>query len=229
MNRFLYKSGKSTICILCTIFLSLSISAQTRRALIIGIGVQKDASWTKINGDNDVSYVQQILKNAGYTDVRILVNKQATKAAIVAAFKKLAVKCKAGDIIYVQFSGHGQLVTDVNGDEQDGWDEAWIPYDAYLKYGKKDKGEEYKIVTDDFTITAKSENETKSNAFVDSFKFFFSLFTKKGWMNLNNKLFNISKVEYIGKQGFRYELGFWLALIVAIVEWVLVFVVGMIR
>ena len=95
--------------------------------------------------------------------------------------------------------------------------------------GKKDNGGEYKIVTEDFTITARSEKETKSNAFVDSFKFFFSLFTKKGWSNLNNKLFNISKVEYIGRQGFRYELGFWLALIVAIVQWVLVFVVGMIR
>ena len=133
------------------LFLSMPMTAQTKRALVIGIGEQKDASWTKINGDKDVPYVQQMLRNAGYTDVRTLINKQATKASIVAAFKRLTAKCKAGDIIYVQFSGHGQLVTDVNGDEQDGWDEAWIPYDAYLKYGRKDRGEKH-LIDDEINV-----------------------------------------------------------------------------
>ena len=127
------------------LFLSVPLLTQTKRTLVIGIGKQKNESWTKINRDKDVSYVQQILLNAGYMDVRTLVNEQATKVAIVAAIKKLADKCKVGDIVYVQFSGHGRLVTDENGDEADGWDEAWIPYDAYLKYGKKDKGEKHLI------------------------------------------------------------------------------------
>ena len=49
-------------------------------------------------------------------------------------------------MVYIHFSGHGQLVTDVNGDEKDGWDEAWIPYDAYLHYdGSRDKGEKHLI------------------------------------------------------------------------------------
>lgn len=129
----------------------MTIMAQTRRALVIGIGVQKDANWAKINGDKDVPYVQQMLRNAGYTDVRTLINKQATKASIVAAFKRLAAKCKTGDMVYVQFSGHGQLVTDVNGDEQDGWDEAWIPYDAYLEYGRKDRGEKH-LIDDEINV-----------------------------------------------------------------------------
>ena len=137
--------GMNHILMVIMFFLSMTIMAQTRRALVIGIGEQNDASWAKINGDKDVPYVQQMLRNAGYTDVRTLTNKQATKASIVAAFKRLAAKCKTGDMVYVQFSGHGQLVTDVNGDEQDGWDEAWIPYDAYLKYGKKDNGEKHLI------------------------------------------------------------------------------------
>jgi hypothetical protein len=132
-------------------FLSMTIMAQTKRALVIGIGEQKDASWAKINGDKDVPYVQQMLRNAGYTDVRTLINKQATKASIVAAFKRLAAKCKTGDMVYVQFSGHGQLVTDVNGDEQDGWDEAWIPYDACLKYGRKDRGEKH-LIDDEINV-----------------------------------------------------------------------------
>lgn len=143
--------GMNHILMVIMFFLSMTIMAQTRRALVIGIGVQKDANWAKINGDKDVPYVQQMLRNAGYTDVRTLINKQATKASIVAAFKRLAAKCKTGDMVYVQFSGHGQLVTDVNGDEQDGWDEAWIPYDAYLEYGRKDRGEKH-LIDDEINV-----------------------------------------------------------------------------
>ena len=139
------------VALITMLFLSMSTQSQTRRALVIGIGEQKDKSWAKINGDKDVPYVLQMLQNAEYTDVRTLVNEQATKAGIVSAFKKLAAKCKTGDMIYVQFSGHGQLVTDVNGDETDGWDEAWIPYDAYLKYGRKDRGEKH-LIDDEINV-----------------------------------------------------------------------------
>jgi hypothetical protein len=130
------------------VFLSVQLSAQTKRALVIGLGEQADKSWAKINGDKDVPLVQQMLQKVGYTDIRTLVNKQATKAGIVTAFKKLTAQCAAGDIVYIHFSGHGQQVTDVNGDEgkKDGWDEAWVPYDAYLKYdAKRYKGEKHLI------------------------------------------------------------------------------------
>ena len=130
------------------VFSSVPLSAQTKRALVIGIGEQVDKSWAKVNGDNDVPLVQQMLQKVGYTDISTLVNKQATKAGIVAAFKKLTAHCTVGDIVYVHFSGHGQQVTDVNGDEgeKDGWDEAWVPYDAYLKYdAKRYKGEKHLI------------------------------------------------------------------------------------
>lgn len=141
------------LCILSVslLFLSVYMSAQTRRALVIGLGEQKDANWAKINGDKDVPYVLRMLKDAGYTEIQTLVNKQATKANIVSRFKTLAVESKKGDVVYIHFSGHGQLVTDVNGDEQDGWDEAWIPYDAYLKYGRKDKGEKH-LVDDEINV-----------------------------------------------------------------------------
>ena len=139
------------IIILILFFLVVSMLAQTRRALVIGVGEQKDNSWAKINGDKDVLYVQQMLSSVGYKDVQTVINKQATKTGIVSAFNKLIAKCKVGDVVYVQFSGHGQLVTDVNGDEQDGWDEAWIPYDAYLKYGNKDRGEKH-LIDDEINV-----------------------------------------------------------------------------
>lgn len=142
MNRIL------TIISALLVFSSVQLSAQTKRALVIGIGEQVDKSWAKINGDKDVPLVQQMLQKVGYTDIRTLVNKQATKAGIVTAFKKLTAQCAVGDIVYIHFSGHGQQVTDVNGDEgkKDGWDEAWIPYDAYLRYDEKRyKGEKHLI------------------------------------------------------------------------------------
>ena len=144
----LYKGACNSIkynFLILLLFLSVSITAQTRRALVIGIGEQKDKNWAKINGDKDVTYVQRMLSEAGYDDVRTLVNSQATKNGITAAFKKLSNQCTEGDVVYIHFSGHGQLVTDVNGDEEDGWDEAWIPYDAYKKYCKEDKGEKHLV------------------------------------------------------------------------------------
>lgn len=146
MYRFL------TIISALLLFSSVHLSSQTKRALVIGIGEQEDKSWAKINGDKDVPLVQQMLQKAEYADIKTLVNKQATKAGIVTAFKKLTANCKSGDIVYIHFSGHGQQVTDVNGDEEDGWDEAWIPYDAYMRYDEKRyKGEKH-LIDDEVNI-----------------------------------------------------------------------------
>lgn len=140
-------------------FLSVTFSAQTRRALVIGIGEQADKSWAKINGDKDVSYVREMLKEANYRNIQTLVNQQATKAGIVAAFQNLARNCSKGDMVYVHFSGHGQLVTDINGDEADGWDEAWIPYDACLNYNQKDRGEKHLIDDEVYALLANIRNK----------------------------------------------------------------------
>lgn len=125
----------------------LLLPAQTKRALVIGLGKQEDSSWQKINGDKDIPLIIDMLQKARYNkkDIISLVNEQATKQKIVMAFRKLTELCKRNDIIYIHFSGHGQRITDLNGDEADGWDEAWIPYDAYRKYGDKDKGEKHLI------------------------------------------------------------------------------------
>ena len=139
---------KSFLIIVNMLFLlsvSLPLQAQTRRALVIGIGQQEDKAWGKINGDKDVVYVEAMLKAAKYKEVNItrLVNGQATKNGIVKAFKGLVSQCKVGDIVYVHYSGHGQQMKDVHNDEKDGLDECWIPYDAYRKPCKKDRGEKH--------------------------------------------------------------------------------------
>lgn len=127
------------LILICT----LPAGARTRRALVIGLGEQLDKSWCKINGDRDVPLVVNMLKANSFTDISTLVNAKATKAGITSAFNSLINRSQAGDIIYIHFSGHGQKMTDLNGDEGDGYDESWIPYDAYLRYNDKDKGEKH--------------------------------------------------------------------------------------
>ncbi len=124
--------------------------AQTRRALIFGLGEQEDTRWAKLSGDNDVRYVRQMLLRMGYADIRTLVNEQATKQGMTDALLTLALRCERGDHIYIHYSGHGQLMTDLDGDERlkwssghAGYDEAWIPYDAYMTPCNEDNGEKH--------------------------------------------------------------------------------------
>lgn len=137
---------------LCAVFL-IAVHAQTRRALVIGLGKQEDPAWQKINGDKDVPLVTEMLGRAGFDKqhIRTLVNEQATKAAIVQAFMTMAQTAKKGDIVYIHFSGHGQQMRDRNGDEADGLDESWIPYDAYRQPCNKDRGEKH-LVDDEVNI-----------------------------------------------------------------------------
>ena len=126
-------------------FSSMTAYGIVRHGLIIGLGEYKDRTWGKIHGDMDVPIVKDMLIKCGYTDVVTLINNQATKTGINSAFSRLADSCQAGDVVYIHFSGHGQQITDVNGDEEDGWDEAWIPYDAMYAYSKSYKGERHLI------------------------------------------------------------------------------------
>ena len=129
------------------LLLSLSVTAQTKRALVIGSGEQQDKAWNKINGDKDVPLVQTMLKSAGFKSVTTLVNRLATKTGIIGAFRKMAASCKQGDVVYIHYSGHGQQITDVHNDERDGLDECWIPYDACRKASTTYHGERH--LTDD--------------------------------------------------------------------------------
>lgn len=131
MRRFIF--------IIITLAAVLPTDAITRRALVIGIGAYPEASgWKQINGDKDIPLVKEMLTVNGFSKQNIveLKNEQATCAAIKAETENLIAKSQTGDYIYIHFSGHGQQITDLNGDEEDGFDEAWIPYDAQFSYAE---------------------------------------------------------------------------------------------
>lgn len=116
--------NQKSLVVTFIIFFSLYLQAQNKRALVIGLGEYEDTSWSAVHGDKDVPIIVEMLKYYKYNDVKTLVNKQATKKQIVSEFQKLAKRCLAGDIVYIHFSGHGQRMTDIDGDEEDGLDEA---------------------------------------------------------------------------------------------------------
>ena len=63
--------------IITYILLLLSVTAQTKRTLVIGLGEQQNKAWNKINGDKDVPLVQGMLKSAGFKSVTKLFIKIA--------------------------------------------------------------------------------------------------------------------------------------------------------
>ncbi len=121
----------------CLLACHLIVAAE-RWAIIVGIGsYPEDSGWKSIHGDNDIELVVPMLLRNQFQQqhISILINEQATKCNIENAVNALITHLRSGDIVYFHFSGHGQLVTDISGDEGDyGYDESLVPYDAKSKY-----------------------------------------------------------------------------------------------
>ena len=72
--------------ILLLLVVSSTSHAQTRRAIVIGIGKHEDKTWGKINGDKDVPYVEEMLVNCLlYTSFQLTVNVTACCIVFVGA------------------------------------------------------------------------------------------------------------------------------------------------
>ena len=116
---------KRILLVLTILLFTQLIMAQNKRALLVGISdyqcVNKYGGWNNIHGKNDVDLLYPTLKRNGII-VSCISDKDATKAGITKALKLLVSQCKAGDIVYLHFSTHGQPFEDINGDEEDGWD-----------------------------------------------------------------------------------------------------------
>ncbi len=136
---------------LVALLLSSTANAQRKRAFLVGISHYDTAltgyQWNNINGVEDINLLSPILKNQGFV-ITTLLDDQATFDNIVSQIAKFTNKTKKGDIVYLHFSAHGQPVEDLNGDEEDGWDESIVPIDAYKIY-KKGFYEGKKHLTDD--------------------------------------------------------------------------------
>jgi hypothetical protein len=130
---------KYLLVVFLVIFEIHSVEAQTKKALIIGIGAYPvESGWSTIHGDNDVPLIANALIRRGFKPDKIvkLVNEQATKTNMIKSFNQFIKQAKINDSIYIHFSTHGQQVIDTDGDEEDGLDEAVIPFDACKTFVK---------------------------------------------------------------------------------------------
>ena len=104
-----------------------------KKALIITIGKYKEGSgWSELSSNSDLILMKETFKNQGFlaTNILTISESNATKKGIVAKVGMLINLAQKGDKIVIHFSGHGQQLQDLNGDEKDGFDEALVPYDA---------------------------------------------------------------------------------------------------
>ncbi len=143
------------------LILPLSVSAQSRRAILVGIDnynpdtneraklerqppsgavqrpkVEGDSTyWRFDNLDgaiNDVALMKTALTDLGVTDFVVLQNQDATAAAILGALRKnLIDNAKPGDVRIFYYSGHGNHIRNLASAEQNGEDQTIVPADNW--------------------------------------------------------------------------------------------------
>ena len=107
--------------------------AQNKKALFFCVGNYAPKSgWRNLGSLNDYEFMEQILLNQGFlkSDIKLVADSFATRKGMETALDAFISGLKTGDIVFLQFSGHGIQIADDNNDEVDGLDEALVCYDA---------------------------------------------------------------------------------------------------
>jgi hypothetical protein len=101
-------------------------------ALVISISAYpNEPRWPIANSKADAENISAFIKKFGTApDVQVLLDKQATKKNILEKINYIMSRVSASDVVYIHFSGAGMQVEDNDKDETDGYDEAFMPYDA---------------------------------------------------------------------------------------------------
>jgi hypothetical protein len=108
----------------------------TKRALCVGINEFVNlprANWLYgcVNDANDMAAMLKSKYGFGPRDVTVLTDAKATKAAVMAKLESMVKLAEQGKVTHIIFtySSHGTQVPDMNGDEPDRADEAFVAYD----------------------------------------------------------------------------------------------------
>jgi hypothetical protein len=149
---------KKSILLICFFAYSLSLQAQTKRALLIGVSTFNDPAWEKLGCDNDMAVMSELLTKQGFSkeNLTIVSNDKATRAGVAEALKKFETSLKAGDVALIQFSSHGVQIEDFSDDEADGLDEAIVCYDSPLSKEKLEVNKEFFLLDEDLGVFVES-------------------------------------------------------------------------
>ena len=108
------------------------------RALLVGIGHYRISEANLQGIDKDINAMKVIAQKMGFTDeqIKVLKDSEATLKSLKYELGSWLTRgVTAEDRILFYYSGHGYYVKDVSGDEEDGFDEVLVPYDATEKGG----------------------------------------------------------------------------------------------
>jgi len=124
------------------VFNSVIIYSQNGYALFVGLSTVDNAFYSskykKQYGDaavagvpSDIAKMKYVISETPY-ELTILTDKQATNKAVLNKLREIGQKIKPDDTFLFYFSGHGDTVKDVSGDELFGYDQVFVTYNDYL-------------------------------------------------------------------------------------------------
>ncbi len=133
----------ASIAVMVAVLPLMAFGPQERTALThwaLLIGISDYINFADVEGgdlpgaEQDARRMRDVLVMKGYVpeeNVRLLLNRDATRAAIQSAITGwLADSARPGDNVTIFFAGHGSQMWDENGDEEDGLDETIAPADV---------------------------------------------------------------------------------------------------
>jgi hypothetical protein len=107
---------------------SATASRAGGRRVALCVGIDDYADRPLRGCVNDARAWGAALRQLGF-DVRYLLDRKATRAAILDGLRRLATSARSGDVIVFQYAGHGTQLKDTSGDEGDLFDESIVPID----------------------------------------------------------------------------------------------------
>lgn len=122
------------------ILISSGSAWSVNRALLIGVADYLDDNIPDLPGNKlDTRIMKDIVQQLGFAEneIRVLTDRDAGLANIKHEIETWLINGTGSeDRVIIYFSGHGTQIKDVSNDEQDGKDEALVPYDAV--FGRDD-------------------------------------------------------------------------------------------
>jgi len=110
--------------------LPFRVTAGKRWALIVGINDYPGTDSDLTGCDVDVANMRSLLQDYYFfppEQVAVVQDLDATRARIEKELSDLADRAGPTDAVVFYYSGHGTQVPDLDGDEEDGWDEGICP------------------------------------------------------------------------------------------------------
>jgi uncharacterized caspase-like protein len=183
------------------------------RALIIGINDYKDPKIPDLEtAVNDAKAMAELLRERYGFQVKLLLDRKATKKVIYKALRSLASSTKPNDSVLIYYAGHG----DLDRTYDDGW---WIPADAksgdpvtYLDNGQVQKsmrsmGARHVLLISDSCYSGTLFGQARAMPQVIDDKYYLNLYNEKSrWGMTSGNKTPVSDRGSGGHSVFAYQL-----------------------